>query len=132
METGTHASVGAETGNRGRRAGFARSTSLRVLPGIAALALAGMMLALLASCGSDHRTSSARMSSASRIPAYAKPRVYVVGRGHRSHAAQRPQATRRLHRRSAATDASDATLTRSFPLGTQAICCRTHPGTSRG
>src|ERR1700744_5016873 len=74
----THGSGGAETGNGGGQTGSARAAPGRLLTGIAALALAGMMLALLASCGSAHRRGSATAQSVSRTPSYAKPRVYVV------------------------------------------------------
>jgi hypothetical protein len=104
-----------------------------------------MMLVLLASCGSAHRRGSATAQSVSRTPSYAKPRVYVVGRAHRSQAAHgaqsaqavhgaqathRPPAARHVHRHpNAAPDASSAPLTHTFPLGTQAICCRASSAT---
>jgi hypothetical protein len=101
-------------GDRNGQPGPVPSVSSGVLTGIAALALAAVMLALLASCGGGDRAGSVKQQPASRSPTYVKPRVYAVGGPDRS------QTTGRSVRRSSA-----APLTRSFPLGTQTICCQT-------
>jgi hypothetical protein len=107
-----------ETADGNGQLGPAPSGSRGVLIRIAALALAPVMLALLASCGGGDRTGSVKQQPASRSPTYVKPHVYAVGGAERSH------ATGRSLRRSSA-----APLTRSFPLGTQTICCQTpRPG----
>jgi hypothetical protein len=85
--------------------------SCRVRTSITALALTAMMVVLLAACGGGDRTVSAKQA---RSPTYVKPRVYAVGGAARTH------ATTRSARRSPAMP-----LTRSFPLGTETICCRT-------